>query len=82
MPMKRSIVASLLCIVFTVMLFDTLLAQDTRQRRQRPRRMMRWTGPEIGTVIADFELKTYEGKVFKLSEHRDKIVVLEMGACT
>ena len=79
--MKRSIVASLLCIVFTVVLFDTLLAQDTQTRR-RPRMRSMWTGPEIGTVIADFELKTYEGKVFKLSEHRDKIVVLEMGACT
>ena len=79
--MKRSIMASLLCMMFTVMLFDTLLAQDTRQRR-RPRMMSPWRGPEIGSVVDDFELKTYEGKVFKLSEQRGKIVVLEIGACT
>ena len=80
--MKRSIMASLLCMVFTVMLFDTLLAQDTRQRRRRPRMMSPWRGPEIGSIVGDFELKTYEGKVFKLSEQRGKIVVLEIGACT
>ena len=34
----------------------------------------------IGTVAADFELKTLDGEMFRLSDHKDKIVVLDFWA--
>ena len=71
----------LLCICFTVLLVDDILAQD-KQKQKRPRRAPRWKGPEIGSVIQDFELPTLDGKKFKLSDHRGEIIIIELGACT
>lgn len=34
----------------------------------------------IGTVAEDFELQTLQGDLFKLSDHRDKVVVLDFWA--
>ena len=73
--------AVLLCICFTLLLFDSLFAQE-QQQRSRQRRSPSWSGPELGTVIKDFELPILGGGTFKLSDHKDKIVVIELGACT
>ena len=75
----RRVWVSLLCICFTLLLFDNVLAQD--RPRQRTSRWS-WKGPDIGSVIADFELKTLDGKTLKLSDHKGEIVVLEFGAVT
>jgi len=82
MKWKRVWVA-LLCICFAVLLVDNVFAQDQqRQRQNRQRRMPRWKGPEIGSVIQDFELPTLDGEKFKLSDHRREIIIIELGACT
>ena len=71
----------LLCICFTVLLVDDILAQD-QQKKKRTSRAPRWKGPDIGSVIQDFELPTLDGKKFKLSDHRGEIIIIELGACT
>ena len=38
--------------------------------------------PEVGETLDDFELKDVKGKTVKLSDFREKIFVLELGACT
>lgn len=76
----RRVWVSLLCICFTLLLFDNLLAQDST--RQQRRRMPRPTAPPIGSVIKDFELPILGEGTFKLSEQKGKIVVIELGACT
>jgi cytochrome oxidase Cu insertion factor (SCO1/SenC/PrrC family) len=78
--MTKKIWVGLLCIVFALMLFDNLIAQDRSQRARR--RMPRWKGPDIGTVVEDFSLKTVDGKTFSLSDVKGKIFVMELGACT
>ena len=75
----RRVWVSLLCICFTLLLFDNVLAQDRPQRRTS---RWGWVGPDIGWVVADFELKILDGKTFKLSDHKGEIVVLEFGAVT
>ncbi|KPK87769.1 hypothetical protein AMJ80_11740 [bacterium SM23_31] len=71
---------SLLCICFTLLLFDNLLAQDRPQPSQR---RMDWQPEmEIGDTVRDFELPILGGGTFKLSEQKGKIVVMELGACT
>ena len=77
--MCKRLFVGILCSLFTVMLFENLLAQDLQKKLSR---IFPWKGPEIGSVVKDFELTTYDGKNFKLSDQRGKIVVLEMGACT
>ena len=77
--MHKRLLAGCLCAMFTVMFFENLLAQDLQKELSR---VFPWKGPEIGSVVKDFELKTYEGKTFRLSDQRGKIIVLEMGACT
>ncbi len=77
--MGKRLVICLLCVLCTMMLFETLSAQDLQKKYSS---VFPWKGPEVGSVVKDFELKTYEGKVFKLSAQRGKIIVLEMGACT
>jgi cytochrome oxidase Cu insertion factor (SCO1/SenC/PrrC family) len=77
--MNKQIVALLFCAVFIAALTQSVFAKDLQKELAR---VFPWKGPEIGSVVNDFELKTYEGKNFKLSEQRGKIVVLEMGACT
>ena len=80
--MSKRIWAGLLCIVFSLMFFDNLISQENQQerpRRQRPRR----EGPPVGSVVKDFELKTVEGKTFRLSDFKGKKnIVIELGACT
>lgn len=76
---RRRFWVSLLCICFTLLLFDNVLAQDRPQQRTS---RWGWVGPEIDSLIVDFELKTLDGKTFKLSDHKGEIVVLEFGAVT
>jgi len=78
--MNKKFWVGFLCIVFTLMLFDNLISQETeRPRRQRPRR----EGPPVGSVVKDFELKTADGETFRLSDFKgEKFVVIELGACT
>ncbi len=73
---------SLLCIVMTLMLFDSLIIAQERQQRQRRTREWPWKGPPIGTEIKDFELPILSGGSFKLSDMRGQIVIIELGACT
>ena len=77
--MKRNIWIGLLCIMFVFMLFDNLSAQESTRRS---RKMPRWKGPEVGTVVKDFSLETVYGDNFTLSDYKGKIVVLVFGACT
>ena len=77
--MYKRCMAVLLCTLFTAALLGTLHAQDLQKALKR---VFPWKGPEIGSVAQDFELKTFNGKTFKLSDNRGKITVLEMGACT
>ena len=79
MKLKR-IWVTLLCVCFVVLLIDDVFSQE-RQRRSRGGRAS-WKGPEIGSVIKDFELPTADGKKFKLSDHKGEIVIIELGACT
>jgi cytochrome oxidase Cu insertion factor (SCO1/SenC/PrrC family) len=74
--------ASLLCLVFVVLLFDSVLAQDRTQQRGRKDRPERKPAVEIGDVVKDFELPILDGGKFKLSEKRGTIVVIELGACS
>ncbi len=77
--MGKRLVICILCVLCTIMLFETLSAQDLQKKYSS---IFPWKGPEVGSVVKDFELKTYEGKDFKLSAQRGRIIVLEMGACT
>ncbi len=79
--MKKKILAVLLCMAFGFMLFSSAFAQEKEQKRPRRPRFP-WKGPEIGTLIPDFELKLADGKSFKLSDQRGRIIVIELGACT
>ena len=58
-----------------------LSAQD-RDQSSRRRSRWPWKGPELNSVVKDFELDILGGGTFKLSEHRGKIVAIELGACT
>lgn len=87
--MKRSTFAMFLSLLLIILVLDDSYAQSNRRGRlgrgrmvRDGRAMMGWKGPEIGSEVKDFELKTYEGGTFKLSDQRGKILVLEMGACT
>ena len=78
--MTKRIWGGLLCMSLTLLLVGSLFAQEQRQRRQR--RMPRWEGPPVGTVVKDFSLPILKGGTFTLSELRGKITVIELGACT
>ncbi|MDA2934733.1 peroxiredoxin family protein [Acidobacteria bacterium AH-259-D05] len=47
-----------------------------------------WTGDELSKyketelIAPDFSLKSLDGNIYKLSNYRGKIVVLEMGSST
>ncbi|MEE8382623.1 MAG: hypothetical protein V3R78_12200 [Thermodesulfobacteriota bacterium] len=77
--MFKRLLVCFLCSLFTLVLFEDLRALDLQEKLKS---IFPWEGPQIGSVVKNFELKTYEGKDFKLSDQRGKIVVLEMGACT
>ncbi len=79
--LKRIWVA-LLCILLTILPVGDLFAQEQKQQQQTRKRGPRWKGPEIGSVIKDFELPILGGGKFKLSDYRGKIVIIELGACT
>ena len=76
--MSKRFWACLLCIVLTLVFFENLISQE-RQRRERTRPQ----GPPIGSIVEDFELKTVDGETFRLSDFKgEKIVAIELGACT
>ena len=77
--MRKNIWVSLLCIIFLVLFFDNVSSQD---RKKRSSRMPRWKGPEVGTVLKDFSLKTVAGENYKLSDSKGQVVVFIFGACT
>ena len=78
--MRKLLIVGFLCAVWIMTVFDIGSAQNRRQRMQADWSF--WKGPDIGSVIGDFERVTYDGDSFKLSDKRGKILVLEMGACT
>ncbi|GEM_PF-932238 len=73
--------------IASVILLFMILSTDVYPQQQKGRSRRRvsrwpWKGPEIGSVIKDFELPILDGGKFKLSDHRGKIVIIELGACT
>ena len=73
----------LVALVFLVV--ETAMAgQPPGGPRRGGRGRGRWgAGLAVGDLVADFALKDVEGKTVKLSDFKDKsIVVLEFGACT
>jgi len=78
--------AGLLCILLLVGLAGSVFAQEEQEKPQKQQRQrqsrFRWKGPDIGTQIQDFELPILTGGDFMLSEHKGKIVIIELGACT
>ena len=74
--------AGIFCILLIVLLAGDTFSQEQRKQNQQRKRRWRWKGPEIGSVIQDFELPTLDGKKFKLSDNKGKIIIIELGACT
>jgi len=73
----------LVTLILALLLVGDLYAQQTKHRAGRNRsNRFGWKGPDIGSVIKDFELPILKDGTFKLSDYRGKIVVLEFGACT
>ena len=83
MPMKKyRFWVGLLSVMMIMLFIGDSVAQDRRKSKSQRRRRWPWKGPEIGTVIQDFELPILNGGKFKLSDHRGKIIIIELGACT
>ena len=79
--MLRKMWIGLFVLAAAVMLVDTALAaEDHGKPRERRRREI--VHPKVGEVLKDFTLKDVNGKEVKLSDFRNKIFVLELGACT
>jgi hypothetical protein len=72
-------------IVLSLLFFlmNNLSSQQMQQLESSSRsNRFGWKGPEVGTVIKDFELPALNGETFRLSDHLGKIIVFEFGACT
>ncbi|MFC1736707.1 hypothetical protein ACFL1X_11365 [Candidatus Hydrogenedentota bacterium] len=85
--MRKAFWISMISLVAALLLGDTALAQRGRGApggRGRPagRPMRRGNEPKVGDKIADFALNDVHGKEVKLSDFKNKIFVLELGACT
>jgi cytochrome oxidase Cu insertion factor (SCO1/SenC/PrrC family) len=61
-----------------------LMAGDdaTGQHRGRGERGRQKNRPKLGEKLKDFELKDVKGKAIHLSDFKEKIFILELGACT
>ena len=69
--------------VLPVLLATWMVAECAQAQPPGPgRRSRRAPHPKVGEVVKDFELKDLKGKKVRLSDFRDKIFVLELGACT
>ncbi len=71
--LSRAWIGLLVAPVVWMAASDDAEARPGRERAPRP---------EVGAMVADFELKDVEGKPVKLSSFRDQIFVMELGACT
>ncbi len=80
--MLRKTWIGLLVLVLASFLANTVWAQDEEAQPDRRRRRREVVHPKVGEVLKDFTLKDVKGKDVKLSDFRNKIFVLELGACT
>ncbi len=80
---RKKLWVGLLCAFLFLTLVGEIFAQEQPERptQKRPRRWP-WKGPEIGSVIQDFELPVLEDGTFRLSEKKGRIIIIELGACT
>jgi len=79
----RRTLHGVLSLVLVSLLVVPVLAQEKKpqqQRRSRPRREV--VHPKVGEVIPNFTLENINGEEVKLTDFRNKIFVLELGACT
>jgi cytochrome oxidase Cu insertion factor (SCO1/SenC/PrrC family) len=80
--MLRKTWIGLLVLVLASFLVNAAWAQGEGGQRRRRRRRREVVHPKVGEVLEDFTLKDVKGKDVKLSDFRNKIFVLELGACT
>jgi len=80
--MLRKTWIGLLFLVLASFLVNAAWAQDEEAQPRRRRRRREVVRPKVGQVLKDFTLKDVKRKDVKLSDFRDKIFVLELGACT
>ena len=80
--MLRKTRIGLLVLVLASFLVNTAWAQDEEAPGRGERRRREVVHPKVGEVLKDFTLKDVKGKDVKLSDFRNKIFVLELGACT
>ena len=79
--MKKLFLACLLCIVLSGVSSGNLFSQEKLQERLSKKEAPK--GLPVGTKVEDFKLKTYDGRVFKLTDYTNKkIVIFELGAIT
>jgi cytochrome oxidase Cu insertion factor (SCO1/SenC/PrrC family) len=78
----RRTLHGVLSLVLVSLLVVPALAQEKtqQQRRRRPRREV--VHPKVGEAIPNFTLEDIDGKEVNLTDFRNKIFVLELGACT
>jgi cytochrome oxidase Cu insertion factor (SCO1/SenC/PrrC family) len=80
--MLRKTWIGLLVLVMASFLVSSAWAQEEDGQRRGRRRRREVVHPKVGEVLKDFTLKDTKGKAVKLSDFRNKIFVLELGACT
>jgi len=78
----RRTLHGVLSLVLVSLLVVPALAQEKKQpeRKRRPRREV--VHPKVGETIPNFTLEDINGKEVNLTDFRNKIFVLELGACT
>ena len=81
--MPRRTLMGVLFLVLSFLLVGAAWAQQKEPKQKRkPRQRREVVHPKVGEVLKDFTLKDIEGKEVSLSDFRNKIFVLELGACT
>jgi len=79
--MKKLFLVCLLCIVLSGVSSRNLFSQEKLQERLSKKEAPK--GLPVGAKVEDFKLKTYDGRVFQLSDYTTKkIVIFELGAVT
>ena len=77
--MNKRFLFCFLYIALLLLFIDSLFSQETITA---PSKRARYKGPPEGTIVKDFSLKTANGKIFKLSDCKGKIIVLDFAVCT